>query len=129
MAVGALNHSQNSTEAFCRCFPVDQCWPSVADWAAFNETIDGKLTIINTWLQNLPAIVDAGATALWTLAEGFFSVAPVFRPNLTAASLYEPLSPTLKALYQSGIPYCESPFRVSIQCSVSLSLDAPALAP
>lgn len=86
-------------------------------------------TVINTWLQNLPAIVGAGSTALWTLAEGYFSVALVFGPNLTAASLYDLLSPTLKALDQSGIPYCESPFRVSLQCSVSLSLDTPALAP
>lgn len=27
----------------CRCFPGDACWPSSADWSAFNATIDGTL--------------------------------------------------------------------------------------
>lgn len=27
----------------CRCFPGDACWPSAADWAAFNATVDGRL--------------------------------------------------------------------------------------
>lgn len=27
----------------CRCFPGDACWPSVAEWNAFNQTIGGKL--------------------------------------------------------------------------------------
>jgi len=62
--------------------------------------------VINAWLQNLPAIVDAGATALWTLAEGFFSASPVFGPNLTLPMLQTLLEPTLKVLNRSGIPYC-----------------------
>lgn len=27
----------------CRCFPGDRCWPSTAEWAAFNETVGGRL--------------------------------------------------------------------------------------
>ncbi|KUJ07710.1 FAD binding domain-containing protein [Mollisia scopiformis] len=61
--------------------------------------------VVQTWLQNLPAIVDAGAVALWTLADGYFSVSPVFGPNLTVSELQVLLQPTLTALNQSGIPY------------------------
>lgn len=27
----------------CRCFPGDDCWPSVSTWNAFNQSIDGRL--------------------------------------------------------------------------------------
>ncbi|KAI1124016.1 FAD binding domain protein [Nemania abortiva] len=27
----------------CRCFPGDECWPSSADWAAFNQSVHGAL--------------------------------------------------------------------------------------
>ncbi|KAK5678744.1 hypothetical protein LTS10_009188 [Elasticomyces elasticus] len=27
----------------CRCYPGDACWPTKADWTAFNKTIGGKL--------------------------------------------------------------------------------------
>ncbi|KAI5371173.1 Putative FAD-binding, type PCMH, subdomain 2, FAD-binding, type PCMH-like superfamily [Septoria linicola] len=27
----------------CKCLPSDDCWPSSADWAALNSTIDGQL--------------------------------------------------------------------------------------
>lgn len=27
----------------CRCFPGDECWPTPPEWAAFNETINGRL--------------------------------------------------------------------------------------
>ncbi|EHK18382.1 uncharacterized protein TRIVIDRAFT_58448 [Trichoderma virens Gv29-8] len=27
----------------CRCLPTDPCWPSTADWKAFNATVGGKL--------------------------------------------------------------------------------------
>ena len=32
----------------CRCFPGDVCWPSAAEWHAFNQTVGGKL------VQNIP---------------------------------------------------------------------------
>ena len=37
----------NETQA-CRCFPGDACWPSTADWHAFNQTVGGKL------IKNIP---------------------------------------------------------------------------
>ncbi|OTB16527.1 hypothetical protein K445DRAFT_316800 [Daldinia sp. EC12] len=30
-------------EHHCRCFPGDDCWPSLEEWADFNKTIGGKL--------------------------------------------------------------------------------------
>ncbi|KAH7394284.1 hypothetical protein BKA66DRAFT_509596 [Pyrenochaeta sp. MPI-SDFR-AT-0127] len=27
----------------CRCAPTDKCWPSNQDWAALNQTVDGRL--------------------------------------------------------------------------------------
>lgn len=35
-----------SSPGKCRCFPGDTCWPSIADWSAFNATIDGGLIAI-----------------------------------------------------------------------------------
>jgi hypothetical protein len=32
----------------CRCFPGDACWPSTAEWQAFNQTVGGKL------IENIP---------------------------------------------------------------------------
>ncbi|KAK3114359.1 hypothetical protein LTR53_007396 [Teratosphaeriaceae sp. CCFEE 6253] len=36
-------HSPRATKVTCRCFPRDACWPTTADWTAFNKTIGGKL--------------------------------------------------------------------------------------
>lgn len=36
-------HTHIRSESGCRCFPADQCWPDAAEWAAFNETIHGRL--------------------------------------------------------------------------------------
>lgn len=32
-----------STPLFCRCQPGQACWPSEANWAALNASIDGNL--------------------------------------------------------------------------------------
>ncbi|PYI10717.1 FAD-binding domain-containing protein [Aspergillus sclerotiicarbonarius CBS 121057] len=32
-----------TTSTTCRCFPGEPCWPSLADWASFNESLDGRL--------------------------------------------------------------------------------------
>lgn len=61
---------------------------------------------VQTWLQNLPAFVDAGGSAIWFIGEGFFSASPIFGPDLTVSELQSLLSPTLTALNQSATPYC-----------------------
>lgn len=62
--------------------------------------------ILKAWLLNLPGIVDSGGAALWSFAEGFLSVTPVFAPNMTVSALRNLLSPTLRVLNGSGIRYC-----------------------
>ncbi|KAK7962720.1 uncharacterized protein PG986_003545 [Apiospora aurea] len=37
--------SQPQEQSFCRCFPGDDCWPSLEDWNDFNETISGRLIV------------------------------------------------------------------------------------
>ena len=32
-----------SDSSSCRCFPGDDCWPSVSTWDAFNQSVDGRL--------------------------------------------------------------------------------------
>jgi hypothetical protein len=76
---------------------------------------------VETWLQNLPTIVDAGASVLWTLADGFFQVAPVIAPGLTTAQLRSLLRPTLFKLNNSGIQYSEQYSHPMIIVGSSLS--------
>ncbi|KAK8075237.1 FAD binding domain-containing protein [Apiospora hydei] len=35
--------SQPQEQSFCRCFPGDDCWPSLEEWNDFNKTISGRL--------------------------------------------------------------------------------------
>jgi hypothetical protein len=32
--------------AFCRCQPHQSCWPSIASWSAFNDSIGGNLAMV-----------------------------------------------------------------------------------
>src|SRR5271155_1203259 len=31
----------------CVCLPGQSCWPSSSDWSGFNDTVGGRLTVIN----------------------------------------------------------------------------------
>jgi hypothetical protein len=39
----ALSSTVLAGDDQCRCFPGDECWPSVSKWSSFNETLGGKL--------------------------------------------------------------------------------------
>lgn len=39
----AASQSPLSATQTCRCFPGDECWPSAAEWDAFNQTVGGRL--------------------------------------------------------------------------------------
>lgn len=41
--VGISNSTNSTIPDSCRCFPGDLCWPTVSEWAAFNETVGGRL--------------------------------------------------------------------------------------
>ncbi|KAF2180460.1 FAD-binding domain-containing protein [Zopfia rhizophila CBS 207.26] len=36
-------HAVSASNATCRCFPGDPCWPTLSQWNAFNDTLCGKL--------------------------------------------------------------------------------------
>jgi hypothetical protein len=63
---------------------------------------------IQTFLVNLPAIVDAGAVSIWLLMNTTFLMQPTTAPGLTTAQLQDLLNPTLAQLNKSGMPYGES---------------------
>ena len=35
------NESVNTSD--CKCFPGEECWPTVEEWSDFNATVDGRL--------------------------------------------------------------------------------------
>lgn len=41
LALAATINAQCDSD--CKCFPGDDCWPTVEEWNDFNSTIDGKL--------------------------------------------------------------------------------------
>lgn len=40
-----INAHRNETVATsnCKCFPGDDCWPTVKEWSDFNATVNGRL--------------------------------------------------------------------------------------
>ncbi|KAJ5991062.1 hypothetical protein N7522_011269 [Penicillium canescens] len=47
LSLGALLASGGSTNAaFCRCQPSQPCWPSEANWAALNSSVEGNLVAV-----------------------------------------------------------------------------------
>jgi hypothetical protein len=42
-AVWFATSNSSPTNARCRCFPGDTCWPSSAKWDLFNKTVGGRL--------------------------------------------------------------------------------------
>ncbi|KAJ6024875.1 FAD binding domain protein [Penicillium herquei] len=43
VAIASSVHGSESSSNECRCFPTDDCWPSVSVWNAFNQSVDGRL--------------------------------------------------------------------------------------
>jgi hypothetical protein len=41
--LATLSSAVLASDDQCRCFPGDECWPSVSKWSSFNETLGGKL--------------------------------------------------------------------------------------
>jgi hypothetical protein len=68
---------------------------------------DAFYGVVNTFLLNLPRIVDAGAFSIWLLAKGVFMMQPTTAPGMNKQRLQALLDPTLAKLNQSKIPYGE----------------------
>jgi FAD/FMN-containing dehydrogenase len=62
-------------------------------------------SVIQTFLINLPRIVDSGAVSIWFLLGETFVMQPTTAPSLTQAQLQALMDPTLAKLNQTGIPY------------------------
>ena len=73
---------------------------------------------VETFIGNLPAVVDAGATSIWLLTDSIFLMTPTTAPGVTKAQLQDLLSPVISKLDQSQIKY--SMFDVPL-CSSSKS--------
>lgn len=61
--------------------------------------------VVKAFLINLPAVLDAGATAYWMLFPGNFRMPQSYFPNGTAEELERLYQPTVEALKRSGIHY------------------------
>lgn len=74
---------------------------------SFTEADSGTYwSVVQTWLMNLPALLDAGGTSYWEVLPGnIFGTPQTYLPNGTAAELEALLEPTLAALNASGISY------------------------
>ena len=60
---------------------------------------------VQTFLTNLPALLDIGASSVWLLTGGIFLMQPTLAPGLTKESLQKLIDPTLAKLNESGMPY------------------------
>ena len=63
---------------------------------------------IAAWQTELPAIVDAGATAIYIMTPGAFSIAPLTAPGKSAAEVNAMLDPFTKKLTALGITYARN---------------------
>lgn len=73
---------------------------------SFTEPTEKYRDVLQAFLINLPAIVDAGAVVYWQIIrKGGLTIPQSYLPNGTAQDLERLFQPTLLALNQSGIAY------------------------
>lgn len=63
--------------------------------------------VVDTFLQTLPSLADAGVWSSWAVVDGEFSLMPALGPNIEMAVLEALLHPTLAALNASNMSYSE----------------------
>lgn len=81
-----------------------QDMPVAGATLSFIEPTDKYWDVLEVFLMNLPALVDAGATVYWQAFPGnTFMMPQSFLPDATAQDLERLLQPTISALNQSGI--------------------------
>ncbi|ROW06279.1 hypothetical protein VPNG_08072 [Cytospora leucostoma] len=80
--------------------------PTAGATLSFTEPSDKFWPVLNVFLRNLPALLDAEATVYWAVIPGnTFSMPQTYWPGGTAQVLEKLLQPTLTALNQSGISH------------------------
>jgi hypothetical protein len=73
-----------------------------------NLTLDTFYETIEVFHTNLPAIVDAGAMAIWYYTNAFFSISPITAPNIPVADLIALVKPFTDHLDSLNINYTMS---------------------
>lgn len=77
---------------------------------AFTDQSEAYWDIVQTFLVNLPAVLDIGGTVYWMAFPGNSFAAPqIYLPGGKAGQIEKLLKPTLDALNGAGIPFRKSP--------------------
>lgn len=78
-----------------------------ANLAFTNEGVsqDTFYDAVETFIANLPPLVDAGAVSYWLLTNTFFIMAPTIGPGLEKSQMEKLLRPAISKLNQSDIKY------------------------
>ena len=66
---------------------------------------DAYYEVVQTFLTNLPTLLETGASTIWFLTGEAFLLQPALAPGLTKAELQTFLDPTLAKLKEKGMPY------------------------
>ena len=74
-------------------------------FASSNISKDTYWNAIAAWQSQLPAIVDAGATAIYTMTPAAFEIAAITAPGKSAAQVTTMLEPYTKQLTNLGIKF------------------------
>lgn len=70
-----------------------------------NISKDTYYQAIAAWQSQLPALVDAGATAIYLITAAGFNIAPITAPDMSAAEVTKMLDPYTKTLEALNITY------------------------
>lgn len=80
--------------------------PTAGAVLSFTDTSDAFWDVVQTFLVNMPAVLQKGVTLYWAILPGpMFFMPQSYFPNGTAQDLEHLLLPTLRALNQSAVPY------------------------
>ena len=66
---------------------------------------DSYWSVVETFQESLPSIVDTGTVAVFVLTSGSFTVIPLQGPGVSKAQLQQLINPTLAKLVQENIHY------------------------
>jgi hypothetical protein len=103
-----------SRDSKCRCLPEDSCWPSTAQWTAFNESIGGKLIATipiasSCHFDAFETFNSEECTALqnvWNVTETHWQSSSSIMANFFANESCDPFSaPTARCIIGTYIQY------------------------
>ncbi|KAJ5775074.1 FAD binding domain protein [Penicillium nucicola] len=92
---------QAAREPSCRCFPGDDCWPSVSTWNTFNQSVNGRLvaTVPLATACHAPSYDSQKCNALkegWLLPEEHYQSSSSFMAPFFTNGTCDPYHPIAK---------------------------------